>query len=122
MAIQDEKLNKDIKEKNDLIKKLDKDPNNDELKRLLRNCKERIRVRTQKFLEDNKPQEELFVEQKKSKGRKIKNFSNVKKDKKPSMKIVVTDALKSGMSVDEIVEKYKYKKASVQWYKSKEKL
>lgn len=99
--IQDQKLNEMQKEKGELLRDEEKQPENNEIKRQIKNLNERIRVRSNKLVEKPKLAEE------------IKPAKTPKKNGR-TMKYVVS--LMKHQSAKEIAEKTGYPIKSVRWY------
>lgn len=101
-----EKLEKLNKEKQDLIRSLDNDPENEELKRQKKNITERIRVLTKNILAESEIEKSKNVEVKQE------------KKSKETMKSVVQKHMNE-MTAEQIAEKFNYPLASVKWYFNK---
>lgn len=113
MPITNADLNKTQKERQDLIRKLDKNPIDEDLKRRLKNANERIRVNTKK----------LEVETSKPVGRPPIQFELTEKGKKATKKLTQKAILeaefeKGNLDVRKLVEKHGFKPKNVSWYKS----
>jgi len=107
MVLKDNKIDQFNKERQDLLRKLDKSPDDEDLKRQLKNVNERIRVRTKKLEEDPSIAEIVVVKVKGSRQNSIKATI---------LKAWNDDKLKDSK---EIAKKYDFKLASVRWYVSK---
>lgn len=109
MAINDSLLNNMQAEKADLIKKLDKNPHSEDLKRLLKNINERIRVRSKKLTTGESTPEPVK--------------SKTVKARTGSIKEQVISAVQAGMTDHQkIADKFGFKPESVRWYLTKLKL
>lgn len=109
MVIVDAQLNKDSALKRELEAKIEKAPGNEELKRLLKNCNERIRVRLAK-LQESVPKNEVPIVQPRP---KQKQFGV----KRPSIKdILMKEYVDGNTNTAELAKKHGLQLTSVRWY------
>lgn len=111
--MENQKINDMLKRKQDVVRMIEKEGNNEDLKKELKNLTEKIRYYNKKMVENaEKDNSVKNVEIKQPKKEKVKREN--------SMKSVVLKYIEKGITdADMIATKHDFKLSSVKWYLAK---